>query len=410
MGTVTHIAAMERANSRKLRQNRRAKGKRTSRVIVQGGISTGRPVSIAKSPLKTKFSAGNIMRTRKRSGKNKRRSIPPPHQPVRRHIGRTHSDCSSCFCDDDKRDSLVIAARHVSPKQPTVTPAAPAGSSPSSPHLRSIDIGAAMARSEKTDSIAIFTSPIIEEFSLQPKKKARPPSSAAATKTSSIYYETTPPPVPKRTSEEETGFHAQYRLLDERTVRSVVNKAVALKKADEKKMEALVAKSARSSHRSEKSSRSSTAAPKRSSSMGHASKSPTPSGLRRSGTTANSLHSKGASPSVTIESCYKDKHSSTGSRTGTVNSGGSRSSSAMGFRRQSTPFDNKPLPKLPDDASINGSVDLGRPSVSPTGGMVMPPIATFEDLMSQTTSSINESAEINSVKQVTMVAGHPELR
>ncbi|EPS36544.1 hypothetical protein H072_9878 [Dactylellina haptotyla CBS 200.50] len=414
---TTHISAMERTTSRKLSQRRRAKTKRTSRVIMQAPTGASvRPTSITRPPLKPKFSAGNIMRmASRRQSTKKRRSIPPPAQNVRRHIAKSGSDCSTCFGDDKNRDSVVVAARPAGEHKPSTTV-----TTTPSPPTRNINSVAIENRLEKTDSIAIFSSPVIEEFSLQPKKKARPPSSAAATKTSSIYYEASAPPIPCRTSLEETGFNAQYKLLDEKIVRNVVYKAVAAKKAEEAKTED-VSKSARSSHRSEASSRSqqssksnrttypekvgrtSVVTPKRSKSMA-AGASPNLSTLRRSGTTSPSHSARSGSVRATIDNYYTGKHSSTGSRAGTVRSSGSTG----GFVRHSTPFDNKPLPRLPDEASNHGSVDLGRNSTSAAGGILMPPIATFEDLMSKT-NSITESVEISSIKQITMVAGHPEL-
>ncbi|KAK6537496.1 hypothetical protein TWF694_011681 [Orbilia ellipsospora] len=430
-GPVTHISALERTtSSRKLSQRRRAKGKRNSRVLMQApNTASGRPTSISRPPLKPKFTAGNIMRMASLRQSKKRRSIPPPAQNVRRHIAKSGSDCSTCFGDDKNRDSVVVANRLAEePKNSTGTTTTPAstGSQPL-PRPRNLNPSVIDDRAEKMDSIAIFSSPIIEEFSLQPKKKARPPSSAAATKTSSIYYESSAPPVPRRTSIEQTGFNAQYKLLDEKTVRNVVYKAVAARKAEEAQQLDESPRSARSSHRSEASSRSqrssqsnqttysermlrsSVITPKRSKSMvNSAATSPNLNGLRRSGTVTPAPHSRAGSAQATIDSYYNPKHSSTGSRAGTV-----RSSGSNGFVRQSTPFDNKPLPRLPDEASSQSNVEFASQAVSTSGNggtMVMPPIATFEDLMSKTSSIITETAEINSIKQVTMVAGHPELR
>ncbi|KAK6525770.1 hypothetical protein TWF281_010815 [Arthrobotrys megalospora] len=436
-GTVTHISAVERKTSRKLSQKRRVKSKRSSRVIMQApttATATGRPLSMAREPLKPKFSAGNIMRLASKRQK-KRRSIPPPAQHVRRHIAKSGSDCSTCFGDDKNRDSVVVAARLASdPRAPIVTTGIPPVSSTPSPRARDTTKLTILDRPEKTDSIAIFSSPIIEEFSLQPKNKYRPPSSAAATKTSSIYYESSAPPVPKRDSRDDTGFNAQYKLLDERLVRSVVYKAVASRKAEEEQRREQPSQSARSSHRSELSSkslhssksqrtpqrtptsdryqptRSASVTPKRSKSMGAGVTSSPSLSARRSAAPTPASNSRSGSANATIDSYYNTKHSSTGSRAGTVRSSGSRSSSfGGGFVRQSTPFDNKPLPRLPDEAPAPSSMDGGRRSTSPGGVILMPPIATFQDLMSKTSSTISESAEITSLKRVTMVAGHPEL-
>ncbi|KAF3904830.1 hypothetical protein ABW20_dc0105230 [Dactylellina cionopaga] len=382
-----------------------------------------RPVSITRPPLKSKFSAGNIMRVASRRQSNKkRRSIPPPAQHVRRHIAKSGSDCSTCFGDDKNRDSVVVANRLASDPAPVASTSNPA-SSQSSPRSRHPQPFVLESRMEKTDSITVFSSPVIEEFSLQPKRKARPPSSAAATKTSSVYYESSAPPIPRRASLEDTGFNAQYKLLDEKIVRSVVYKAVAARKVEERKLEER-SKSVRSSHRSEESARSlqssqsnrttyserpprtSSVTPKRSKSMGAGmAGSPHLSTARRSGASTPSANSRSGSANATVDSYYNAKHSSTGSRAGTVRSSGSTGK----FVRQSTPFDNKPLPSLPDEASAQGSSDPGRQSPSNSYAVTMPRIATFEDLMSKTNSTITESAEINSVKQVTMVAGRPEL-
>ncbi|KAF3311023.1 hypothetical protein TWF173_009025 [Orbilia oligospora] len=439
IGTVTHISAVERKTSRKLSQKRRVKSKRSS-IIMQAPATTtatGRPLSMAREPrepLKPKFSAGNIMRLASKRQK-KRRSIPPPAQHVRRHIAKSGSDCSTCFGDDKNRDSIIVAARLASdPKAPIVTTGiAPVSSTPS-PRSRDNTKLTILERPEKTDSITIFSSPIIEEFSLQPKNKFRPPSSAAATKTSSIYYESSAPPVPRRDSQDDTGFNSQYKLLDERLVRSVVYKAVASRKVEEEQRREQP--SARSSHRSEASgkslhssksqrapqrtpssdrqqnTRSTTATPKRSKSMGAGALSSPSLSARRSAAPTPSSTSRSGSANATIDSYYNTKHSSTGSRAGTVRSSGSRASSYGGFVRQSTPFDNKPLPRLPDEAAASSSAESGRRTASPTPGgiILMPPIATFEDLMSKTSSTISESVEINSYKRVTMVAGHPELQ
>ncbi|KAK6336802.1 hypothetical protein TWF718_009590 [Orbilia javanica] len=438
-GTVTHISAVERKASRKLSQKRRVKSKRSS-VIMQAPATTatGRPLSMAREPrepLKPKFSAGNIMRLASKRQK-KRRSIPPPAQHVRRHIAKSGSDCSTCFGDDKNRDSIIVAARLASdPQAPIVTTGIPPVSSTPSPRSRDTTKLTVLERPEKTDSIAIFSSPIIEEFSLQPKNKFRPPSSAAATKTSSIYYESAAPPVPRRDSQDDTGFNSQYKLLDERLVRSVVYKAVTSRKVEEDQRREQPSHSTRSSHQSEVSgkslhssrsqrtpqrtpssdkhqpTRSTTVTPKRSKSMGAgAITSPSPS-TRRSAAPTPTSTSKSGSANGTIDSYYNTKHSSTGSRAGTVRSSGSHSSSYGGFVRQSTPFDNKPLPRLPDEAS-SSYTDSGRLTASPTPGglIIMPPIATFEDLMSKTSSTISESIEVNSFKRVTMVAGHPELQ
>lgn len=346
-GPVTLITASRKPSLRKKRPEKKSKGKRTSRVIAQGTVGSGRPVSMVRSPLKSKFSAGNIMRTRKKAV-NKRRSIlPPQHQKkgVQRHMARSGSDCSTCFCDDENRDSLVIAPRHVQSRRPNFdsTPSA-SDSASSSPNLQKIDF---VLANEKTDSVQMFTSPIIEEFSLQPKKKVRPPSSACATKTSSIYYGDAPPPIPKRFSTEELGINAQFKILDEKVVRKAVDQVVAQKKAEkvqQQKQESRASSKAQASRSSSRhqSTRSSMAysTPKRSSSMGPM-KSPNinASGLRRSGTTS---YSKSGSANASIDSYYQSKHSSNGSRPVTLQSAGSgsRSSSSMGFRRQSTPFDN----------------------------------------------------------------------
>ncbi|KAF3184000.1 hypothetical protein TWF225_003924 [Orbilia oligospora] len=439
IGTVTHISAVERKTSRKLSQKRRVKSKRSS-VIMQAPTTTtaaGRPLSMAREPrepLKPKFSAGNIMRLASKRQK-KRRSIPPPAQHVRRHIAKSGSDCSTCFGDDKNRDSIIVAARLASdPKAPIVTTGIPPVSSTPSPRSRDNTKLTILERPEKTDSITIFSSPVIEEFSLQPKNKFRPPSSAAATKTSSIYYESSAPPVPRRDSQDDTGFNSQYKLLDERLVRSVVYKAVASRKVEEEQRREQP--SARSSHRSEASgkslhssksqrtpqrtpssdrhqnTRSTTAAPKRSKSMGAGALSSPSLSARRSAAPTPSSTSRSGSANAIIDSSYNTKHSSTGSRAGTVRSSGSRASSYGGFVRQSTPFDNKPLPRLPDEAAASSSTESGRRTASPTPGgiILMPPIATFEDLMSKTSSTISESVEINSYKRVTMVAGHPELQ
>ncbi|KAK6343441.1 hypothetical protein TWF730_011030 [Orbilia blumenaviensis] len=429
-GTVTHISAnVERKASRKLSQKRRVKSKRSSRVIMQApSTATGRPLSMTREPrepLKPKFSAGNIMRLASKRQK-KRRSIPPPAQHVRRHIAKSGSDCSTCFGDDKNRDSVIVAARLAS-DAPVVTDGVPPVSSTPSPRARDTTKLTILERPEKTDSIAIFSSPIIEEFSLQPKNKYRPPSSAAATKTSSIYYESSAPPVPRRDSSDDTGFSAQYKILDEKLVRSVVYKAVTSRKAEEEQRREQP--SARSSHRSEVSgkslhssksqrtptsdkyqpTRSATVTPKRSKSMGAgAMGSPSPSSRRSAAPTPTS-NSRSGSANATIDSYYNTKHSSTGSRTATVRSSGSRSSSYGGFVRQSTPFDNKPLPSLPDEASSNPAEGSRQVAVPPGGVILMPPIATFEDLLSKTSSTISETAEITSFKRVTMVAGHPEL-
>ncbi|RVD89772.1 uncharacterized protein DFL_000765 [Arthrobotrys flagrans] len=437
-GTVTHISAVERKTSRKLSQKRRVKSKRSS-VIMQAPTATaaGRPLSMAREPrepLKPKFSAGNIMRLASKRQK-KRRSIPPPAQHVRRHIAKSGSDCSTCFGDDKNRDSIIVAARLASdPKAPIVTTGVPPVSSTPSPRARDTTKLTILERPEKTDPIAIFSSPIIEEFSLQPKNKFRPPSSAAATKSSSIYYECSAPPVPRRDSQDDTGFNSQYKLLDEKLVRSVVYKAVSSRKEEQRREKP--SQPARSSHRSEVSGKSlhssksqrtpqrtpstdkhqptrlATVTPKRSKSMGAGAATSPSLSTRRSAAPTPSSTSRSGSANATIDSYYDTKHSSTGSRAGTVRSSGSRSSSHGGFVRQSTPFDNKPLPRLPDEASSSGSAESGHPTASPTPGgiILMPPIATFEDLMSKTSSTISESVEINSFKRVTMVAGHPELQ
>ncbi|KAF3908272.1 hypothetical protein AA313_de0205384 [Arthrobotrys entomopaga] len=436
-GPVTHISALERTtSSRKLSQRRRAKGKRNSRVIMQSpNTASGRPLSISRPPLKPKFTAGNIMRMASLRQSKKRRSIPPPMQKVRRHIAKSGSDCSTCFGDDKNRDSVIVVARLAEePKNSTstnttttTTTTTTSTASQPQPRPRALNTALIEDRTEKMDSVAVFSSPIIEEFSLQPKKKARPPSSAAATKSSSVYYESSAPPVPRRTSLEQTGFNAQYKLLDENNVRNVVYKAVAARKAEEAQQTEESPRSARSSHRSEASSRSkrssqsnqttyserilrtSVLAPKRSKSMINSpAASPNLHGIRRSGITTPVPQSRAGSAHATIDSYYNPKHSSTGSRACTV-----RSSGSNGFVRQSTPFDNKPLPKLPDEVSSQNSVDFASQTVSGNGNgaiMVMPPIATFEDLMSKTSSIITDNAEINSIKQVTLVAGHPELR
>ncbi|KAK6507583.1 hypothetical protein TWF481_006010 [Arthrobotrys musiformis] len=441
-GTVTHISAVERKTSRKLSQKRRVKSKRSS-VIMQAPTTTtaaptARPLSMAREPrepLKPKFSAGNIMRLASKRQK-KRRSIPPPAQHVRRHIAKSGSDCSTCFGDDKNRDSVIVAARLVSDPIPIVTAGIPPVSSTPSPRARETTKLTILERPEKTDSIAIFSSPIIEEFSLQPKNKFRPPSSAAATKTSSIYYESSAPPVPRRDSQDDTGFNSQYKLLDERLVRSVVYKAVASRKAEEVPKRDQPSESARSSHRSEVSGkslhssksqrtpqrtpssdrhqpiRSASVTPKRSKSMGAGALSSPSLSTRRSAAPTPSSTSRSGSAVATIDSYYNTKHSSTGSRAGTVRSSGSRSSSYGGFVRQSTPFDNKPLPRLPDEASSSSSTERSRLTASPAPGSIiqMPPIATFEDLMSKTSSAFSESVGVNSFKRVTMVAGHPELQ
>ncbi|KAJ6256927.1 hypothetical protein Dda_7810 [Drechslerella dactyloides] len=435
-GPVTHISAMARTNSRKLSQRRRAKSKRSSRVIMQAPTTVSRQPSQTNSrqPLRVRLAAGNIMRISSKRQVAKRRSIQPPSKEVRRHIAKAGSDCSTCFGDDKNRDSVIMVARlaGAGSRQPVVISASAPVSSQSSPRSRNPNAFMVADRPEKADSITIFSSPIIEEFSLQPKRKCRPPSSAAATKTSSLYYEHSAPPVPKRSSTEDTGFTAQYKLLDEKIVRSAVYKAAAARKAEEKhKAEEQHPRSNRSSQRSgetspsakstqsnkttfsERAPRSSTVAPKRSRSMGPAVTDPrSPAALRRSETASPSVKSKNGSGHVTIDSYNNAKHAkhpSTGSRAGavTARSNGTRSS-AGGFVRQSTPFDNKPLPKLPDEALANAPERRSKTSAS--GVVVTGPIATFEDLMSGTASSISESAEINSITQVTLVAGHPELR
>ncbi|KAK6346749.1 hypothetical protein TWF696_006860 [Orbilia brochopaga] len=435
-GPVTHISAMARTNSRKLSQRRRAKSKRSSRVLMQAPTTVSRQPSQSnvRQPLKVRLGAGNIMRTSSKKQMAKRRSIPPPSNrqaPVRRHIAKAGSDCSTCFGDDKNRDSVIMVARlaGAGTRQPVVISASAPVSSQSSPRSRNYGTLMVADRQEKADSITIFSSPIIEEFSLQPKRKCRPPSSAAATKTSSLYYENSAPPVPKRDSIEDTGFTAQYKLLDEKIVRNAVYKAAAARKAEENHKAEEHLRSVRSSQRSGETSpsakstqsnkttfservpRSSTVAPKRSRSMGPAATDPrSPAALRRSETASPSVKSKKGSPHGTIDSYYNNsKHSSTGSKPGTPRSKGTgRSSGGGGFVRQSTPFDNKPLPKLPDEALASSSERGSKTSAS--GVIVTGPIATFEDLMSGTASSISESAEINSITQVTMVAGHPELR
>ncbi|KAF3903096.1 hypothetical protein ABW21_db0203855 [Orbilia brochopaga] len=439
-GPVTHISAMMRTNSRKLSQRRRAKSKRSSRVIMQAPTAVSRQPSQSnvRQPLKVRLGAGNIMRTSTKKQVAKRRSIPPPsnrQEPVRRHIAKAGSDCSTCFGDDKNRDSVIMVARLAGAgnKQPVVISASAPVSSQSSPRSRNYNALLVTERPEKADSITIFSSPIIEEFSLQPKRKCRPPSSAAATKTSSLYYEHSAPPVPRRDSIDDTGFTAQYKLLDEKIVRTAVYKAAAARKAEENHKAAENVRSAKSSQRSgeispsakstqsnkttssERTPRPSTVAPKRSRSMGPAATDPrSPAALRRSDTASPSVKSKKGSAHGTIDSYYNTskhsspKHSSTGSKTATVRSNGTRSSGGGGFVRQSTPFDNKPLPKLPDEALTSGSERGSKSSAS--GAVVTGPIATFEDLMSGTASSISESAEISSITQVTMVAGHPELR